>query len=79
MRILGTETDPNASAIEIADALLEKQYAQSLLHLARNRHSIHTIVLSQVDEHTKILKLPLVGYFQTDRKSEALEWLYEGG
>jgi hypothetical protein len=78
MRIQGTIANPHATEIELSRAQLEKQYAESLLDLARNRNSIHTIVLSELDEHTKILKLPLVDYFQTDTSKEALIWLYEG-
>ena len=78
MRILGTEANANATPLEISNALRERLYAQSLLDLARNRNTSNTIVLSVVDEDTKILKLPLVDYFLSNNRTGALNWLYEG-
>ena len=78
MRIQGTETNANASAAEIANARRERLYAQSLLDMSRNYNTLNTTVLSEVDENTKMLKLPLVGYFTTNQRTEALRWLYEG-
>ena len=78
MRVLGTEANPDATPQEIENATRERLYAQSLLDMSKNRNTQNTTVLTTIDEHTKMLKLPLVDYFLSSQRTEALHWLYEG-